>query len=104
MVNVTYIVDNSKHILFLKGHAGYGEYGKDIVCAGISAIVQALIGWGEKHPNTVEYINISEGDVTISCVNRNDVKAVFDMAVTGIAGIANTYPENVIINILGITE
>jgi uncharacterized protein YsxB (DUF464 family) len=28
----------------ISGHAGYGEYGHDILCAGISAIAQTVIG------------------------------------------------------------
>ena len=30
--------------LTVRGHAGYGEYGKDIVCAAASALVYALAG------------------------------------------------------------
>ena len=27
----------------ISGHAGYAEYGKDIVCAGVTALTQTLI-------------------------------------------------------------
>ena len=29
--------------LTIKGHSGYAEHGKDIVCAGISALIPALV-------------------------------------------------------------
>ena len=37
--------------LTVRGHAGYGEYGKDIVCAAASALVYALAG---RYPGRVE--------------------------------------------------
>jgi uncharacterized protein YsxB (DUF464 family) len=43
----------------MKGHAGYAEYGQDIVCASVSAIIQtALLGLqaiSEQYPNNVTY-------------------------------------------------
>jgi hypothetical protein len=46
------------------GHAGYAEYGKDIVCAAISTIMQtALLGIqavAEQYPNHVSLKIISE--------------------------------------------
>lgn len=44
------------------GHAEYDEYGKDIVCAGVSAIVQtAILGLeaiAQSYPNNVQIINL----------------------------------------------
>lgn len=44
------------------GHAEYDEYGKDIVCAGVSAIVQtALLGLeaiAQSYPDNVKIINL----------------------------------------------
>lgn len=40
MVKVNYFVKNDKiEKVILKGHSNYDDYGKDIVCASISAIV-----------------------------------------------------------------
>lgn len=40
-----------------KGHAGYAEYGKDIVCSAASAIIQtALLGIKDVDPLNVEYV------------------------------------------------
>ena len=38
-VNVSFI-GNDIQLLTVSGHANFDEYGKDIVCAGVSAIVQ----------------------------------------------------------------
>lgn len=44
------------------GHAEYDEYGKDIVCAGVSAIVQtALLGLeaiAQSYPDNIKIINL----------------------------------------------
>ena len=46
MVAVTVFTHAGRAVGFLlKGHAGYGEQGEDLACAGISAITQtALLG------------------------------------------------------------
>jgi uncharacterized protein len=43
----------------VRGHAGYAEHGKDIVCAGVSAITQAAIlglqALAEQYPEHVSF-------------------------------------------------
>ena len=38
------IKNNNKYIthIQIKGHADFGEYGKDLVCAGVSAIATGI--------------------------------------------------------------
>lgn len=44
MINCKYIYKGSNWIGFeIKGHAGYCEYGSDIVCAAVSILTQSLI-------------------------------------------------------------
>lgn len=92
--------------LTVLGHANYDEYGKDIVCAGVSAIVQALIGWLENNPCNVECISIDEqrGEVIITCEGGEDIAAVFYMASIGLEQIAVSYPDHVQIDIIGIAD
>lgn len=106
MVKAVYTKEKMIHTLRVSGHAEYDVYGKDIVCAGVSAIVQALIGWAENHPNTVKCIEIDEntGEVLIICIGGDDVSAVFYMTAVGIGGIASVYPDNVEIKIIGIGD
>ena len=42
MVHVEYELYENDFRLAVRGHAGYAEKGKDIVCAGISALMRAL--------------------------------------------------------------
>ena len=106
MVRAKYTVDDSKHILTVLGHANYGEYGKDIVCAGVSALVQALIGWIEENSYKTECVSIDpkEGEVIISCEGGEEVAAVFYMTAIGLAQISDVYPDHVQIDVIGIAD
>ncbi len=106
MVRAVYTAEGEAHTLSVSGHAGYDGYGRDIVCAGVSAIVQALIGWAENHPHTVDCISIDEdnGEVLIACRGGEDVRAVFYMTAVGIDGIAKIYPANVEIDTIGLAD
>ena len=88
------------------GHANYGEYGKDIVCAGVSALVQALIGWIEENYYKAECISVdaNAGEVLVSCEGGEDVAAVFYMAYLGLAQMADSYPDHVQIDIIGLAD
>ena len=106
MVKATYRVDENTHTLTVVGHANYAEYGKDIVCAGISSIVQALIGWLEENYYRANCISVSpkEGEVIISCEGGEDLSAVFQMASIGLGQIADVYPDHMQIQIIGIAD
>lgn len=90
-------------VIAVMGHAGYAEKGSDIVCAGVSALCQAV------NMTLTEYK--SEGifkeyscmiDDALFCVKvgkcRNEsefciLKAVFNMFYNGIYEIANNYKD-----------
>ncbi len=106
MIYASYTVNDNTHNLTVSGHANYADKGKDIVCAGVSAIVQALIGWIEEHSEYADKVIIDElrGEVLIDCTGGEDVAAVFLMAAIGLEQIANTYPDNVNIDIIGLAD
>lgn len=106
MVNAKYTVENNTHSLTVYGHAGYAEKGADIVCAGVSAIIQALIGWIENNFECAECISIDDrnGEVLIECSGGEDVSAVFFLTAIGLEQIANTYPDNMQIDIIGLAD
>lgn len=106
MVRAKYTVDEGTHTLTVLGHANYDEYGKDIVCAGVSALVQALIGWLEENHYKANCISVDpkDGEVIISCEGGEDIAAVFNMTSIGLEQIASCYPNHVQINIIGIAD
>lgn len=106
MVKAKYTIDENTHTLVVLGHANYAEYGKDIVCAGVSALVQALIGWIEENHYRAECISVDphEGKVIISCEGGEDIASVFYMASIGLMQIADSYPDHVQIDIIGLAD
>ena len=106
MVRAKYIVDENTHTLTVTGHANFAEYGKDIVCAGISSLVQALIGWIEENfqKDACVMVDSEKGKVIVACEGGDDVAAVFYMASIGLEQIADSYPDHVQIDIIGIAD
>lgn len=105
MVRAKYTVEDKSHTLLVVGHANYAEYGKDIVCAGVSAIVQALIGWiEENYKADCISIDPKEGEVIISCYGGEDLATAFSMASIGLGQLADSYPDYVAIDIIGLAD
>ena len=69
-VNVTFI---GKDIETLKvsGHAYFANYGKDIVCAGVSAVVTGGINALEDEIKNVEIIN-QDNILGVKVINNNE--------------------------------
>lgn len=106
MVNAKYTVDERTHTITVSGHANYAEYGKDIVCAGVSALVQALMGWIEENYYKADNIVVdtNAGEVKLSCDGGEDVEAVFYMTYIGLEQIADSYPDHIQIDIIGLAD
>ena len=108
MIRANYTVEDNSHTLTVHGHANYDEYGRDIVCAGASALVQALIGWIENHPYDVEADCISldetNGEVIISCRGESDTAAAFNLVAIGLEQLSYSYPDHVHIDIIGLAD
>jgi uncharacterized protein YsxB (DUF464 family) len=90
--------------LIVSGHAGYGEKGRDIVCAAESMLVQALacslagMDRAQLYDFTVEGV-AGSGCVGISALadaaHAERVRGMFAMTVTGFGLLAQHYPEYV---------
>ena len=102
MIEIGYAAVGGRHTLTVKGHAGEAPAGQDIVCAGVSAIVQALggvlrlmSGHGDVRPLV---IRMDSGDAEIAA-EGSEADAVFLMALVGLEQIRMTYPERVAIDL-----
>lgn len=80
----------------ISGHAGYAEPGKDIVCAGVTALTQTLIQSIENlTDDKIEY-RISPGKAEIEYRNLSEKsKTLVDSFFIGICLIAEEFPEYV---------
>lgn len=80
----------------IEGHAGYAEPGKDIVCAGVTALAENLIDSIESLTEDKIQYEVSPGRVDIYYENLSeDAKLLVDSFFLGICGIAQDFPEHV---------
>lgn len=80
----------------ISGHAGYAEPGKDIVCAGVTALTQTLIqSIDDLTDDEIEY-RISPGKVEVEYRNLSEKsKTLVDSFFVGICLIVEEFPEYV---------
>ena len=80
----------------ISGHAGYAETGKDIVCAGVTALTQTLIrSMQGLAKDKIEY-EVSSGRADIHYRNLSEEgKLLVDSFFIGICEIADEFPEYV---------
>lgn len=80
----------------ITGHAGYSEYGKDIVCAAVSAIAQtALRGVKEltraKIEESVRPGNFVLKVISVSLDDRVKLDSILETMILGLKDIAGQY-------------
>lgn len=82
--------------IHIVGHANYAEYGKDIVCAGVTALMRTLVKSIEDlTEDEIEY-EISSGKVDIHYRDLSEKsKTLVDSFFVGVCVVANEYPEHV---------
>lgn len=80
----------------ISGHAGYAETGKDIVCAGVTALTQTLIrSLEDLTRDEIEY-DISPGRADIHYRNLSEEgRLLVDSFFIGVCSIADEFPDHV---------
>lgn len=80
----------------VSGHAGYAENGKDIVCAGVTALVQTLVKSVDDLTEDKIECEISPGraDIHYRCLSEAG-KLLVDAFFIGICLIADEFPDYV---------
>ncbi len=81
-------LDEENLSLTVTGHADYAEYGKDIVCAGVSSLVQALAFYAENNGGRAA---LGPGKAEIDCPHTKEARDVFRCISDGLKGIGQTY-------------
>lgn len=89
-----YIRRDGRCVLHADGHADFCP-GRDIVCAGASALVCALAGTLDALGAQGVQRTLCAGHAAIAADDRADVRAAFTVAVTGLRQLAAAYPGHV---------
>lgn len=78
------------------GHANYAEVGKDIVCAGVTALVQGLIRSMESLTRDQIQYDIASGRTDIEFGDLSEAgKLLVDSFFIGVCQIADEFPDYV---------
>ncbi len=95
MIEVYATERGGKSRLWVKGHATKGV-DRDIVCAGVSALVQALILYAAERPETRRRLRyqLRSGEAFFSCYG---IGQGFGVALRGLLSIAREHPEHLLI-------
>lgn len=101
MVTVTFYRDSRNRLssVFAKGHAGWAESGRDVVCAAVSAILQAACAGLQEHAKLDVGMKRGAGELSFSLPEsaRDDAGAVAIARTAEIAieQIAKQHPRHV---------
>ena len=101
MIRARYRCNGRAHSLVVVGHADYDDHGKDIVCAGCSGVVYALIGFlhNQEEADARLTTSVESGETLIFWRGEGiAVEAAFQMAVIGLGQIAQRYPDHVAVD------
>lgn len=97
MTEVSIYRENGDHHIRIEGHAGYGEVGKDIVCAGISTLAYTMINELtnlEKQGVRSSY-QLTDGKIHIIFSGDEKIlNPVESVIITGFEMIAENFPDN----------
>lgn len=85
MTTIKYDIDDKGFRIEASGHSGYAEIGKDIVCAGISTLLQTLI------IHTDCFAHVKEG--YLYCMGNEPEYAQF--VLTGLRVLEENYKDNI---------
>lgn len=88
------------------GHAQYADYGKDIVCAGISALIQTAVLGLENVVNIKPSVQKKQGYFLLKLPDNmtmeelEKAKIILDTTFLGIEDISKSYPLNIRLKVL----
>lgn len=96
MIKITVLKSSGKYVGFSsKGHAGYADYGNDIVCAGVSALVLNTINSVEALTDDVFEVVTKEvtGEISFRFQMEPSEKSILlmDSMILGLKGIIENY-------------
>lgn len=88
--------------MVVSGHAGMAPEGHDIVCAGVSSLVNALISWAKRNfENRLDLLSTTaekgKAFLIASAIQKNGdvLMEVFNLVSNGLEAISATYPGKV---------
>ena len=92
MVHIEIDTGVREYTVTVTGHAGYAEKGKDIVCAGVSALFMGLCGAAEGQ-DIVTFENETEGAWRLRFYKTSEARDYLRVFREGVRRVADEYPD-----------
>ena len=90
------VITQDENSIKIEGHAGYAPIGQDIVCAGISALLNTLLLSLDKLVDDDIKHAVNAGYSLIEYKNLSErAQVLMDSFFIGVTAIAETYPNYV---------
>ncbi len=105
MTKVFYREHYDRTLIIIEGHSNFAEYGKDIVCAGISTLIFTLVNMvlDEECYKRLKLIRniVRDGYVCLEFesfdFSEERISGVVDTVMTGFLMLAEQYPKHIIV-------
>ncbi|MCD6363879.1 MAG: ribosomal-processing cysteine protease Prp [Synergistetes bacterium] len=86
---------SGRRVIIARGHTGYAEEGRDIVCAGVSALLQTLLLWlKDEYAERIE-AEKEKGLLYMSFPADERSELVLAVFWKGLSEISKAYPNHV---------
>lgn len=102
MIKANLSKHNGKYSISITGHANYAPHGSDIVCAGVSTLMHAVLTQSlEMGANVTVRSNLTEicFEVDKNTMNKDDYHLIklWEMVRNTLKDMEEQYPENVML-------
>lgn len=101
MIRATFIVSANDHYVgfHMEGHADFDEHGKDIVCAGVSAIAYGMFNSIFALTNTKPNVTIKDGLMDVANIaTTDDVQLLMKSLEVSLKTVEEEYSEYISIS------
>ncbi|MGL4382688.1 MAG: ribosomal-processing cysteine protease Prp [Bacilli bacterium] len=78
----------------IKDHAGFNDYGQDIVCASISTITFGILNSLSQYGLSDDMIEISDAYITIDFNNNDNLQLIGQVMLIQYETVAQGYPQH----------
>ena len=108
MVTAEYSDKDHEHVLTLRGHAGAAPKGEDLICAGVTTLVEALaaclLDMRKKKLTHKCLLSLGDGVAAFDVIGGEGAKdlvaGAFSTTVAGLQWLSDNYPDFVKFKIL----
>ena len=89
-------VSNKNNIIKITGHAGYNDFGKDIVCASVSSIVLTTVNIIMNiDNNSISYVDDGNTIIIEKLVSNNIIDIILNTMIELLKDLEKQYKNNI---------